>query len=96
MIKIGDCIINTEAIASVNLQSFIHKGFSNPVEHEGVEITMLSIQREDVTENISVSVSDTLFFEGEEAEALRWWFSQETQNSDISVLYRAAKGRSKK
>jgi len=89
MIRVGDRIINTDAIAHINLQGVMYKGFSNPIKREGVKITMRSIQREDVSENICVSVADVLFFEGEEAEAVRWWF--ESRGVDVMEHYRLAK-----
>lgn len=77
MLKVGDRIINTEAIAHMNLR----------VTEDEVKITMLSQVRGSNRQGDSVTVSETLLFKGEEAAALRWYFEHHGKDADVMELY---------
>jgi hypothetical protein len=85
MIKVGDRVINTDAIAFVNLLGKRPKG--NGEIEEGVKIAMLSNARQDYGSERSVTVAETLFFVGDEAMALRWYFEHHGKDSDVMELY---------
>lgn len=92
MLKIGNRLINLNAIAHIELNAKRTRGYSNPVTEEGVRITMLSNDRQDVgtAENPGcVTVAETLFFTDEEADALRWFFTRLAKNTELIEEYRA-------
>jgi hypothetical protein len=76
MIKIGNRVINTDAIAHVNLMN----------HSKGVTITMLSITPREYDDGDVCPESESLFFEGQEAEALLRYFQTKCQ-TDITTTY---------
>lgn len=85
LIKIGHRLLNTDAIAHINLEAKQH-GLKDV--KEGVRVTMLSQSSQDYMSGTSVTIAETLFFEGEEAEALRWYFNRMGNEFDLMEQYR--------
>ena len=85
LLKIRNRIINTEAIAHVDLQAR-PRPFDGDTRH-GVRITMLFSSASLLGNGPSVEAAETFFFEGEDAEAMRWYFGQAESQVDLITLY---------
>lgn len=72
MLKIGNYIINENAIAYVNLNAKKH---TVSQEIDGVRIHFLSPNHIDYTSGNCGTVPDSLFFMGKDAEALRSYYT---------------------
>jgi hypothetical protein len=87
LIKVGDYVINTAMITHVELKANSYKtGADGKHIYNDVRITLTSVKQDGGT------FSDTLQFDGEQADALRWFFSSEVVDHlfDITDLYRKA------
>lgn len=90
MLRVGNRIIDTKSIAHIQLEAKKTKSSGGIVE--GLKITLLSnapYGYEDGSNCLYVTVAETLFFEGEEADALRWFFLQASDIVDVDQLYLA-------
>lgn len=85
-IKIGDIILNRDAIAYIELDAKMAISYNKT--KRGVKITMMSQEHDNET---GTAVSDKFFFEDEDAEAIRWFFNREGSRdfADVQQLFDA-------
>ena len=74
-LKVGKYIINVNAISHIEFIDKLNIIGSEPIEVNKVEITMLSI-RADTRQNVSITKSEILIFEDEEANIVRNYFEK--------------------
>lgn len=85
MIKIGHRVINTDAIAHIDLENCQRFRGEDVI---GVLITLISTY-EELSGREHIGVSEKLFFHGEEAEALRWYYrSADNAANDVVEMYK--------